>query len=163
MTRVRRFRRHPRAGLSLLEVLLALAILGGALAMIGELMRVGARNAEIARDLTTAQLIGETTMGELKVGFLPLQSFGPSPVADVEYEDEWLYTVNVQPIDQQGLVSVVVTVEQNPDIFSRPITFSLTRWLIDPSVAAMTTDTTASTTSGSTGTSGSTSTGGTNG
>ena len=65
-----------RRGLTLLEVLLALAILGGALATIGELMRIGARNAEIARDKTTAQLLAEATMGELEVGFLPLQSQG---------------------------------------------------------------------------------------
>jgi len=86
--------------------MLALAILGGALAAIGELMRIGARNAEIARDLTTAQLLCESTVAELQLGFLPIQSVGPMPVTDLQYQTEWMYTITVQPIDQEGLTSV---------------------------------------------------------
>ena len=70
-------RHATRTGLSLLEVMLALAILGGALAAIGELMRIGARNAEKARDLTTAQMICESTMAEIQLGFIAMQSVGP--------------------------------------------------------------------------------------
>ena len=130
-----------KRGLTLLEVLLALAILGGALATIGELMRIGARNAEIARDKTTAQLLAESTMAELEVGFLPLQSQGQTPVADVEYQGEWFYSVDVQPIDDVALVAVQVLVEQNPDTFSRPVSFTLTRWLIDETLLATTSST----------------------
>ena len=54
-----------RKGLTLLEVLLALAILGGALAVIGELSRIAARNAEQARDLSTAQRLCENKMAEI--------------------------------------------------------------------------------------------------
>jgi type II secretion system protein I len=128
-------------GLTLLEVLLALAILGGALATIGELMRIGARNAEISRDKTTAQLLAESTMAELEIGFLPLQSQTQSPVADVEHQNEWLYSVDVQPVDDAALVAVQVLVEQNPDIFSRPVSFRLTRWLIDETLLETTTST----------------------
>lgn len=126
-----------RAGLSLLEVMLALAILGGALAAIGELMRIGARNAELARDQTTAQLICESTMAEVQLGFLPMQSAGPLAVNDLQYQQEWLYTMTVTPIDQQGLTSVWVRIEQNPEVFSRPVSFAATRWMIDPSVASL--------------------------
>ncbi len=129
-----------RHGLSLLEVMLALAILGGALAAIGELMRIGARNAEIARDLTTAQLICESTMAEIQLGFLPIQSAGPIEVTDVQYQQEWLYTIVVEPINQEGLTSVWVQIEQNAEIFSRPVSFSLTRWMIDPDAVPVTQD-----------------------
>ena len=121
-------------GLSLLEVMLALAILGGALAAIGELMRIGARNAEIARDMTTAQLLCESTMAEIQLGFLPVQAAGPVQVTDPEYQQEWMYSIVVEPIDQEGLTSVWVQVEQNPEIFSRPVSFALTRWMIDPAL-----------------------------
>jgi len=127
-----------RAGLSLLEVMLALAILGGALAAIGELMRIGSRNAEMARDLTTAQLLCESTMAEVQLGFLPMQTVGPVEVNDLQYQQEWLYTITVEPIDQEGLTSVWVRIEQNPEVFSRPVAFQATRWMIDPSVAALT-------------------------
>lgn len=133
--------RRLKHGLTLLEVLLALAILGGALATIGELMRIGARNAEISRDKTTAQLLAESTMAELEVGFLPLLSQPQSPVADVEFEGEWFYTVDVQPIDDAALVAVQVLVEQNAEIFSRPVSFRLTRWLIDETLLETTTAT----------------------
>lgn len=142
--------RHPRlcsrrAGLSLLEVMLALAILGGALAAIGELMRIGARNAEMARDLTTAQLLCESTMAEIQLGFLPMQSAGPIEVTDVQYQQEWLYSILIEPLDQEGLTAVSVLIEQNPAVFSRPVSFSATQWMIDPSVATLTVVTLSST------------------
>jgi type II secretion system protein I len=141
----RTIRRVRRSGLSLLEVMLALAILGGALAVIGELMRIGARNAEMARDLTTAQLICESTMAEVQLGFLPLQTVGPVEVSDVQYQLDWLYTITVEPIDQEGLTSVWVRIEQNPAVFSRPVSFTATRWMIDPSVAALTSESSTAT------------------
>ena len=136
--------RHRR-GLTLLEVLLALAILGGALATVGELMRIGARNAEIARDKTTAQLLAETTMGELKVGFLPLQSSAQAAVADVEYQEDWCYTVLVEPVNQGALVSVSVTVEQNPAVYSRPVSLTLRRSMIDETLLTNPTPTASAT------------------
>lgn len=134
--------RSRKHGLTLLEVLLSLAILGGAMVTIGELMRIGARNAEIARDQTTAQLIAETKMAELEVGFLPLQSLTTTAVEDLEYQSDWLYTVTVEPVDQAGLVSVFVTVDQNSDLYSRPISFTLARWMIDETMLPTTDGTT---------------------
>ncbi len=129
-------RRCNRAGLSLLEVMLALAILGASLAAIGELMRIGTRNAELARDLTTAQLLCESTMAEIQLGFIAMQTVGPVEVADPQYQQEWLYTITIQPIDTEGLTSVWVQIEQNPVVFSRPVSFAATRWMMDVSVAA---------------------------
>ena len=131
MTRPTKPTRNRPRGLSLLEVLLALAILGGALAAIGELMRVGARSAEIARDLTTAQLLCETKMAELETRLMPLQALEATAVEDPEYQQEWLYSISIEQVDGQALVSATVRVEQNPEIFSRPVSFELTRWIID--------------------------------
>jgi len=133
-----RSERQQCSGLSLLEVMLALAILGASLAAIGELVRIGARNAEMARDLTTAQLLCESTMAEIQLGFLAMQSVGPIQVTDLQYQQEWLYTITIAPIDQEGLTSVWVQIEQNPEVFSRPVAFAATRWMIDPSVAVLT-------------------------
>src|SRR5687767_4481064 len=78
-----------RHGLSLLEVILSIAILGGALATIGELVRIGARNAAIARDLTTAQIYCETKMSEAAVGAVDLSSSSTEPLDEA---GEWLST-----------------------------------------------------------------------
>lgn len=129
-----------RRGLSLLEVLLALAILGGALAAIGELMRVGTRSAEESRDETTAQLLAETIMSEVSAGLIPLQSLATAQVDDPMYQLDWTYSLNVEQVDQQGLVAVWVTVQQNTEQYARPVTYSVSRWMIDPE--SMTTEAT---------------------
>ena len=138
-----------RSGLSLLEVVLALAILGLALAAIGELMRIGSRSAEMARDLTTAQILCETKMSEIVIGLLPTTPIAEAPIQDVGMGNDWLYAIETQMIDQAGLISIRVTVQQNPDYVSRPVSFSLVRWMIDPNSQSTTTSS-SETTSGST-------------
>jgi len=130
-------RRH---GLTLLEVMLALAILGGAIAVIGELMRFGMRNAESARDLSIAQVFCEAKINEVAAGLLPSQPIANSPIEEIASLDAdglWLYSVDVQQIDQQGLIAVKVTVTQDPNLKMRPVDFSLVRWMIDPTQVAI--------------------------
>jgi prepilin-type N-terminal cleavage/methylation domain-containing protein len=122
-----------RRGLSLLEVILAIAILGGALAIIGELIRIGARNAAIARDLTTAQLYCESKMSEAAAGVIDLENL---ETEQLDEEGEWMCVITTEALDQQQLIAVNVTVGQNPDLFARPVSFSMTRWIIDPSYVA---------------------------
>lgn len=123
---------QPR-GLSLLEVILAIAILGGALAIIGELIRIGARNAAIARDLTTAQLYCESKMNEAASGVIDLENL---ETETLDEEGEWMCAITTEGLDQQQLMAVTVTVGQNPDVFARPVSFSMTRWIIDPAYVA---------------------------
>ena len=128
-------RSHRRSGLSLLEVMLALAILGGAIAVIGELMRLGMRNAEAARDLSTAQVFCEAKVNEIAAGLLPPQPIASAPIEEIANLDAagvWLYSVDVEQVDQQGLIAVTVTVYQDPTLEMRPVDFSLVRWMIDP-------------------------------
>jgi hypothetical protein len=116
-----------------MEVILAIAVLGGALATIGELIRIGARNAAIARDLTTAQLYCESRMSEVAAGAVDLGTLGTEPLDE---EGEWLCAIETAEQEQQELIGVTVTVGQNPDMFPRPVSFTLTRWIIDPEYAA---------------------------
>ena len=126
-----RNRSAARRGLSLLEVMLAIAILGGAIVVIGELMRIGSRCAQAARELTTAQLLCESTLAEITAGVVEAQPVARQPC---ESDSEWLYTVDVEQLDQGGLLAVTVTVEQDLPERKRPLSFSLTRWIIDPGV-----------------------------
>lgn len=149
---------HPkrRRGISLLEVILAIAILGGSLAVLGELIRIGTLGAASARDLSTAQILCETKLAEISAGIVT-----PDPVDSAQADEtgEWLYSVASEQIDQQGLLAVTVTVQQNPDIFARPVSFALVRWIVDPAAIPVE-STETEPTSGSTSTSG-TSTSGT--
>ena len=141
----------PRRGLSLLEVILAIAVLGGCMAVIGELVRMGVRNAEEARELTKAQLLCESKLEEVAAGVTPLES--ASAVA-FELDPEWTYTIETGSLDQQGLVQVRVTVQPVESDRLYPLTFTLTRWIVDPSLASGETST-DSPTEGQTATSGS--------
>ena len=141
---------HPR-GLSLLEVILAIAVLGGCMAVIGELVRMGVRNAEEARELTKAQLLCESKLEEVAAGIMPLES---AANAAFELAPDWSYTIETGSLDQQGLVQVRVTVQQVESDRLYPLTFTLTRWIVDPSLASGETST-DSPTEGQTETSGS--------
>jgi general secretion pathway protein I len=125
-----------RGGFSLLEVILALAILTGAIAILGELARLGLQHAKAARDLTEAQLLCESKLAEIRSGIL-----SPQPVQGVPIQEEyppgeipWLYSIELQQIDQDGLVAVRVTVTQDLPPERRPLSFSLTQWIPDPNL-----------------------------
>ena len=149
--------RKLRRGLTLLEVILAIAILGGSLAVIGELMRVGIRHAEESRDSAMAQILCEGKMEEIAAGVST-----PDAVSDVPFDSDsrWKYSVTSGSANQSGLLQVQVTVTPNDPDRASPPSFTLIRWIMDPSVQqaasqAGTTGTTATSTTG-------TSTGGSN-
>ena len=135
--------RHPRA-FTLMEVILSLAILTGAIAVLGELARIGLDNADYTHKLTTAQLLCETKMAEI-TSEITL----PDPVSGVSFESEmtgetasmidpdeptWLYSIESDLIDENGLLQITVTVYQDLPEEKRPVTCSLVRWMVDSSL-----------------------------
>ncbi|MFT5527197.1 MAG: prepilin-type N-terminal cleavage/methylation domain-containing protein, partial [Pirellulaceae bacterium] len=82
--------RHRHA-LTLLEVILALAVLGICLAAIGEIVRIGVIAATISKDETKAQMLCESKMNEIILGMVPAQPIGP---ISFDYEADWIYTVS---------------------------------------------------------------------
>ncbi len=118
----------PR-GLSLLEVTLAIAILGGCLAVVGELVRMGSRHAEEAREMTVAQLLAESQMESIVAGILPAQSASST---GFEHDPRWTYTVEVASVNGTDLLEVTVHVQQAEITREVPLVFSLTRWMLDP-------------------------------
>ncbi|MHB0959810.1 MAG: prepilin-type N-terminal cleavage/methylation domain-containing protein [Pirellulaceae bacterium] len=126
----RRGRPTVRAGMTLLEVILAIAILGGSLAVLGELVRVGTRTARAARVLTTAQLLAESMVAEITAGVT-----AADPIDGVIEEFggfRWQYVVQIEQVDQQGLLAVAVTVREDKELSEKPVSYALVRWMIDP-------------------------------
>ena len=118
-----------RGGFTLMEVILALAIMAVSLAALGELVRMGLRNVSASRDETQAQMLCETKLAEITSGILPVVA-----VEDMDIEDDpdWLFTVELVEIDRPGLIAVRVTVYQKYVLSGRGIEFSLVRWIPDP-------------------------------
>ena len=128
-----RYARHH--GFSLMEIIIALTILGLSLAAIGNLVMTGARSAERAQIETTAQFLCESKLGEIKSGAQPAESIGPIPFEQYEAPAGGQYTVMSQPVDDTGtLLNIVVMVEQVTTDGSDPIRFQLVTWMIDPSI-----------------------------
>ena len=117
----------PRRGLTLLEVMLALGILGASLALVGELVRLASRNAAASHDVVRAQLVAESVLAQLRTGMLPLEGIQQAPV---ENETDWVYSVLIEPAGQANLVAVSVLVEHAQE--TNPTSFALTQWLPDP-------------------------------
>jgi type II secretion system protein I len=142
--------RASRHGFTLLELILALTILCGAVAALGEACRNGMRYAQYARDITQAQLLCESKLAEITAGVTPAeaQESVPFEATEDEAESEWLYSIEVTPLDDEGLIQVRVTVTKDVPASKRPVEFPLVRWMVDPSIE--TTEAATSAESGST-------------
>jgi type II secretion system protein I len=125
-----------RGGFSLLEVILALAILAGAIAVLGEVSRIGLDNARIARDLSRAKILCEGKLAEILSGCEPPESQDSAPFdVTVDSSDaDWVYSVEVTPMDDQGLLEVRVTVSKDLSAEKWPVEFSLVEWMVDPAI-----------------------------
>jgi hypothetical protein len=132
-----------------LEVVLALAILVGAIAVIGELIRLGTTAAASARGLTHAQLICESLMAEITAGILPTEAVQNVPVPT---DPEWAYGVELMPVETPGMLAVRVTVVE-VGVTGRAAEFSLVRWIRDPGIELPTESESSTTSSTSSATS----------
>ncbi len=117
-----------RAAFSLLEVILALSILAGAVATLGELLRTGVRNAQSARDLTRAQMLCEEIEAEVVSGVIAATAVDNTPCDD---DPRWLYSLACNS-DQSGILILQVTVTKDLPAAQHPASFTLWRWMIDP-------------------------------
>jgi len=117
-----------RRGLSLLEVLLALAILAFALTALGQLVAVGSRSSASARGLTQAQLLCQSKLAEIQAGITLPDPVDRAPILD---EPDWVYSIALEATEIEELVSLRVTVE--PAEPGRvPLAFTLSTWIPDP-------------------------------
>jgi hypothetical protein len=112
-------------------VVLALAILAGALAALGEVMRLADQNAAAATDESQAELLAESVMSELQVGARPLTAVNNASLA-VEAEPPWALSIAIDQTDFQELVAVRVRVAQQLASQLEPAYCELVRWFPNP-------------------------------
>lgn len=139
-----------RGGFTLLEIILALAILAGALAALGEVMRLGDQNAARTRDETHAQILASSVMDEILSGVRPLTTVAGATF-DLPTEPPWGYTIEItQSPDHLELLVIRVRVEQQLDPVLQPARFDLVRWVLNPEIAASASSASATTGGGGT-------------
>jgi len=118
-------------GFTLLEVILALAILAGSLAALGEVMRLADQSAAMTRDETQAQILAASIMDELVAGARGLTVVNRA-VFDPDWDPQCVYSIAMEQTRYEELVSVRVLVEQQLDAGLQPSRFDLVRWLPNP-------------------------------
>ena len=126
-----------RRGLSLLEVVLALALAAIAISLLGQLVNIGNRAAAAARDLSKAQLVAQSIMAEATSGI----SDPTSTSGTYEADSMWNYEIDVVPNSTATVNIITVTVTHNVEGSVSPATFSLTQWLLIPVEEEETTET----------------------
>ena len=121
-------RSAPRRGLSLLEVILALAILILALAAIGRLVDIGTDRGAEARFHTRGARLAQSKMAEVEAGLIDLTS---QSEGQFEGDDAaWSFTVTPESAGPPNLYAVTVRVTRT--LKGLPVEVVLSQLLFDP-------------------------------
>ncbi len=125
--------RAPRSAFTLLEVILALAILAGSVAVLGEVMRLAGDASSRATAETRAQMIASTVLAQLRSGARELVDVVEEPF-ETEDTVAWLVSVTITPIEGtiEDLNSVVITAAQDLEPRLQPTSYSMTVWMHTP-------------------------------
>lgn len=124
--------RHPRAGrpgLSLIEVLLAMAILLLSLVAIGQLVDMGADRGLEARFHVRGARLLQAKMAEVEAGVIPVDGGGSGTFED---DPDWSWTVEATPQSIPDLYQVTVHVSR--DYRGRPFEVTMSQLLFDPAL-----------------------------
>lgn len=116
-----------RSALSLLEVVLAIGILTACAILLGELVGIGRRHADAARDLTEAQNLCENRLAEMLSGVAPLERVDGVEIPEAP---DWTYSVRIQPVPDSKLRAVTVSVRGTETVGRRTPEYSITRWTV---------------------------------
>lgn len=125
-----------RRGLSLLEVILALALLGIASAIMAQAMQMATSNAIAAQRQAQAELAAESVMSQVVAGVIPMQPTTTwTPVGVSASTSSWSYMLQSVPCEVQNMVAIEVSVRDDSDAdTTRPADLTVVRWIVDPAL-----------------------------
>lgn len=129
----RRFAKPQAAGLTLLEVVIALAIFLMALVPIWHLVSLGGERALDVQQQAQASMLCQGKLDSVKIGAEPLNGSGTVDIGSLT----WMYTIESTLTEVDNLYSTKVSVKYDrPD--GKSVEASLTQMVIDPSVRGST-------------------------
>lgn len=123
--------KRNRAGLTLLEVLISLAIFLGALTALSQLIGIGSRAAVQAQLRTQAILKCQSKLAEVLAGAQPLESVSQAAFED---EENWKWSLDVQPGAYENMLQLTVSVLYSGAGESVTTSYQLTRQIRDPAM-----------------------------
>ncbi|MCO6047594.1 type II secretion system GspH family protein [Aeoliella sp. ICT_H6.2] len=134
MTGHNQVRSANRHAFTLLEVILAIAILAISLGYIGTIISQAFTNSANAVDGLEARIVGQTIIDQLKCGSMQIENAGPMQLSDTEALEDWLVQIMIEPTTVEQLVQVRVLVGRKLDGTEHPAC-ELVRWFQDPEYA----------------------------
>lgn len=141
-----------RAAFTLLEVILAIAVLAIALASIGEVMRLAYQNADSAATESEALILAESILNELAIGIRPAQAVQAAPLDLGDgRDDQWQYSILIEPTTREEIVMARVLVESIRENNPRPPRVELAQWFLNPDLAGNSTGATSGSAGATTG------------
>lgn len=123
--------RRARRGFTLLEVIIALGILGFSMAVLSEVSRLSLVNSREAARETEAAIVAESVLAELESGAAELVDFSAEWNPTQLDEPAWRYEVRIEQTNAQGMLLARVVVTELDPGESEPATFQLVRWFQD--------------------------------
>ena len=128
-------RTSSRLGMSLLEVVLALAILAMSAAILAQITRTATDNGLIAHRLATAQILAESKMAEVVTGAIPLQgAVGWMPITDTVPRGTWYFQLQTESAARKDMVGIRLSVTDQAGADENKEVFYIVRWMIDPAL-----------------------------
>ncbi len=118
---------QSRRGLSLLEVIVALAIFLVSLVAISQLVEQGANMAVEMDERSYASMLAQSKLAELVAGSEPLTGHGD---ASIDGETDWFWSLTADADSIPGLFKVVVTVHKDTPRGKVEVAYS--QYVLDP-------------------------------
>lgn len=118
--------RVRRPGLSLIEVLLAMAIFIMSIVAIGRLVDIGTEREMEARFHTRGARLAEAKLAEIEAGAVSFTESGGTFPEDPDWS--WTMTAELQSLPNLYLVTVTVS----RDLKGRPFEVSVSQMILDP-------------------------------
>lgn len=141
---------RKNCGLTFLEVLIALVILCGSLAVLSEIARTGLRSASETENMTQAELLCESILAKVQLGIIKQETAVDVPVtestnstvlSDTVVDTNavaagsanvalWYYSIEINDVENEyDLIEIAVTVRQNETHHRFPVACRMVRWL----------------------------------
>jgi prepilin-type N-terminal cleavage/methylation domain-containing protein len=128
---------NPRCradGFSLLEVIIATAIIAASSMVLLRLISTGGQHQQRAERRANGQLICQSLIDRMLIGTVPLEAVDEQRVAD---DPDWIYSTQIQPSDYPGIARVRVAAALSPVDVERTrgdgaFDYELIRWLRVP-------------------------------
>ena len=127
----RTVRGASRRGMTLLEVVIALAMFFAAMSAISQILRMGSDSAIRAQIQAEGTLLGESKLNEVIAGIVPLQSATDQPFEDAP---QWSWSLSVEDDTDVAIKRLLLTVAHQRSDGTKDRQIKFARMLRDPAI-----------------------------